>query len=314
MGGRSRPTAPARSSASTATVRCTTSARLARGGATSRPASAATTTASARPWRSDGRRHVQGLGGYALRVHRRTPPPAAEVSLYRYSAGHGNLQCEACHNSTHAEFTNKPSANGQNQVNDNLRAVEAQGYAAAIRKCAGVPATVPNTNQRRPARHAQYRLVVGHAASRRRQQQQQRQLPALSWFNIVGDLRWPWSRSPSPSTSATAAQGFRGGRASDVLVLPQRAGALTGPTSAFHADPAARLTGPGCARPAGIAQGFFALSPRRRPTFTATSACCRERPVTRRFRNDRDGQEFAGCDRRAPPSLARHQSCCRPRR
>ena len=71
-------------------------------------------------------------------------PAGSGVSLYRFSAGHGNLQCEACHNSTHAEFTNKPSANG-NQVNDNLRAVEAQGYAAAIRECTVCHATMPST-------------------------------------------------------------------------------------------------------------------------------------------------------------------------
>ena len=47
-----------------------------------------------------------------------TPSPG--WSLFRFSTGHGNLQCEACHNSTHAEFTDKPSANG-NEVNDNLR-------------------------------------------------------------------------------------------------------------------------------------------------------------------------------------------------
>jgi hypothetical protein len=31
--------------------------------------------------------------------------PSSGLSLYRYSAGHGGLQCEACHNSTHAEYT-----------------------------------------------------------------------------------------------------------------------------------------------------------------------------------------------------------------
>jgi hypothetical protein len=70
--------------------------------------------------------------------------PVAGVSLYRFSTGHGNLQCEACHNSTHAEFTNRPSASG-NQVNDNLRAIAAQGYAAAIRECTVCHGTTPAT-------------------------------------------------------------------------------------------------------------------------------------------------------------------------
>jgi hypothetical protein len=70
--------------------------------------------------------------------------PAANVSLYRFSTGHGGLQCEACHNSTHAEFTNKPSVNN-NQVNDNLRAIAAQGYAAAIRECTVCHASTPSS-------------------------------------------------------------------------------------------------------------------------------------------------------------------------
>jgi hypothetical protein len=70
--------------------------------------------------------------------------PEAGTSLYRFSTGHGNMQCEACHNSTHAEFTDKPSSNG-NQVNDNLRAISAQGYAAAIRECTVCHTTMPSS-------------------------------------------------------------------------------------------------------------------------------------------------------------------------
>lgn len=71
--------------------------------------------------------------------------PSAGWNLYRFSTGHGKLQCQACHGSTHAEFTSKPSASG-NQVNDNLRAIQAQGYAAAIRECKVCHASVPQTN------------------------------------------------------------------------------------------------------------------------------------------------------------------------
>jgi hypothetical protein len=70
--------------------------------------------------------------------------PTTGTSLFRFSTGHGKLQCEACHNSTHAEFTDVPSANG-NQVNDNQQAIKAQGYAAAIRECLVCHTTVPNT-------------------------------------------------------------------------------------------------------------------------------------------------------------------------
>ena len=70
--------------------------------------------------------------------------PETGTSLFRFSTGHSNMQCEACHNSTHAEFTDKPSANG-NQVNDNLRAIKAQGYAAAIRECTVCHTTMPTS-------------------------------------------------------------------------------------------------------------------------------------------------------------------------
>jgi ferredoxin len=54
--------------------------------------------------------------------------PATGLSLYRFSAGHGGLQCEACHGSTHAEF---PSIH----ANDNVRDVELQGHAGVMVEC-----------------------------------------------------------------------------------------------------------------------------------------------------------------------------------
>lgn len=75
--------------------------------------------------------------------------PATGWSLYRFSTGHSGLQCEACHNSTHAEYTNVPSATN-NQVNDNLQAIKAQGYAAAIRECTVCHATMPSTTSGGP--------------------------------------------------------------------------------------------------------------------------------------------------------------------
>lgn len=55
--------------------------------------------------------------------------PAAGLSLYRFSAGHGGLQCSACHGSTHAEF---PSTH----TNDNLRNLTLQGHAGVMVECA----------------------------------------------------------------------------------------------------------------------------------------------------------------------------------
>ena len=66
--------------------------------------------------------------------------PVAGVSLYRYSAGHGGLQCAACHGSTHAEY---PASH----ANDNLQSVRLQGHVGTLAECnachtASVPATV----------------------------------------------------------------------------------------------------------------------------------------------------------------------------
>ena len=60
------------------------------------------------------------------------------LSLYRFSVGHGGLQCEACHGSTHAEF---PSTH----LNDNLRNIQLQGHAGMMIECTACHVTMPNT-------------------------------------------------------------------------------------------------------------------------------------------------------------------------
>ncbi len=55
--------------------------------------------------------------------------PAPGLSLYRFSVGHGGLQCSACHGSTHAEF---PSTH----ANDNVRNQALQGHAGVMVECA----------------------------------------------------------------------------------------------------------------------------------------------------------------------------------
>jgi hypothetical protein len=64
--------------------------------------------------------------------------PAPGISLYRFSAGHGGLQCSACHGSTHAE---SPSTHG----NDNLRNLALQGYAGTMVECTACHTAMPNT-------------------------------------------------------------------------------------------------------------------------------------------------------------------------
>lgn len=64
--------------------------------------------------------------------------PAAGLSLFRFSKGHGNLYCEACHGSTHAEF---PSAD----ANDNVQTILLQGHAGTLAECSACHTTVPST-------------------------------------------------------------------------------------------------------------------------------------------------------------------------
>jgi hypothetical protein len=54
--------------------------------------------------------------------------PLAGHSLYRFSTGHGGLQCEACHGATHAEY---PSATR----NDNLQSIALQGHVGMLAEC-----------------------------------------------------------------------------------------------------------------------------------------------------------------------------------
>ncbi len=64
--------------------------------------------------------------------------PAAGKSLYRFSTGHGGLQCSACHGSTHAEF---PASHR----NDNLASLQLQGHVGVLADCTACHATMPKT-------------------------------------------------------------------------------------------------------------------------------------------------------------------------
>jgi hypothetical protein len=64
--------------------------------------------------------------------------PASGLSLYRFSKGHGGLQCESCHNSTHAEY---PSSDR----NDNIQSLQIQGHVGTISDCFTCHNSQPNT-------------------------------------------------------------------------------------------------------------------------------------------------------------------------
>ncbi|HEV2445207.1 MAG TPA: hypothetical protein VGS58_04775, partial [Candidatus Sulfopaludibacter sp.] len=69
--------------------------------------------------------------------------PAAGLSLYRFSAGHGGLQCETCHNSTHAEYASTV-------VNDNVQVSNMQGHTGMMAECTACHSTVPSTTNGGP--------------------------------------------------------------------------------------------------------------------------------------------------------------------
>ncbi|MCB9914584.1 MAG: hypothetical protein H6828_05475 [Planctomycetes bacterium] len=64
--------------------------------------------------------------------------PAPGIDLYRFSKGHGGLQCEACHGSTHAIY---PTSH----VNDNLQSLAMQGHIGTVSDCLACHDTNPNT-------------------------------------------------------------------------------------------------------------------------------------------------------------------------
>ncbi len=69
--------------------------------------------------------------------------PMAGKSLYRFSKGHGGLQCSACHGSTHAEY---PSIH----ANDNILSKQLQGHAGVVVECLACHAKMPETSSGGP--------------------------------------------------------------------------------------------------------------------------------------------------------------------
>ena len=63
--------------------------------------------------------------------------PMTGKSLYRFSRGHGKLQCEACHGATHAVYPAHTA--------DNLLSQAIQGHAGTLGECSACHSSVPNT-------------------------------------------------------------------------------------------------------------------------------------------------------------------------
>jgi hypothetical protein len=58
--------------------------------------------------------------------------------LYKLAAGHGGVQCEACHGSTHAEYRS-------GEPNDNAQSIALQGYDGKVAECSVCHDPVPMT-------------------------------------------------------------------------------------------------------------------------------------------------------------------------
>ncbi len=82
--------------------------------------------------------------------------PATGKSLYRFSKGHGNLQCESCHGATHAEY---PSSH----ANDNVQSMALQGHTGTIAECTTCHTTVPTTTTGGP--HGMHTIGQGWISS-----------------------------------------------------------------------------------------------------------------------------------------------------
>lgn len=85
--------------------------------------------------------------------------PAAGFSLFRFSTGHGGLQCEACHGSTHAEYSRATNTWSSSHDNDILQSKAIQGYAGTITECAVCHASVPLTTSGGP--HGMHTIGAG---------------------------------------------------------------------------------------------------------------------------------------------------------
>jgi hypothetical protein len=93
----------------------------------------------------DGQRELSGVNVNGIpkvwsdqRFASNPNAPAAGFNLYRFSTGHGGLQCESCHGATHAEY---PSSH----ANDNVLSLDLQGHAGTVNECTACHLTVPNT-------------------------------------------------------------------------------------------------------------------------------------------------------------------------
>lgn len=93
----------------------------------------------------DGKRDLLAVNAYGnvkkpadTRFATNPDVPTAGFNLYRFSKGHGGLQCEACHGATHAEYTSSHDG-------DNVQSVETQGHVGTIAECSACHSKLPTS-------------------------------------------------------------------------------------------------------------------------------------------------------------------------
>ena len=100
----------------------------------------------------EGKRHKEAVinpkkGTLRMALDKRfaTNPdtPLKDVSLYRFSKGHGDMKCAACHGSTHAIYPSRV-------MEDNLQSIATQGHEGTIGECNACHENTPKTVNKGP--------------------------------------------------------------------------------------------------------------------------------------------------------------------
>jgi hypothetical protein len=93
---------------------------------------------------SNGQRLIETQSGSQdTRFATNPDTPMPGTSLFRFSKGHGGLQCEACHGATHGIY---PSA----EPGDNYQSIALQGHTGTIAECNVCHSPVPDTANKGP--------------------------------------------------------------------------------------------------------------------------------------------------------------------
>jgi len=113
--------------------------------------------------------------------------PSSGLSLYRFSEGHGGLQCEGCHGSTHAIFDTSI-------VNDNVMSTNLQGHTGTLAECTACHASTPNTITGGPQDYT----PSGHPGSITMKMRLRKTCPPAR--RVMGRTTWgPFCRKPWPT-------------------------------------------------------------------------------------------------------------------